>query len=170
MLVSKNNDLKLVRNLMHIGVTTCPADMPVLEAARLLYTQDIESLIVLDENGHSAGVFGKKEAAQIYAQTAGNGAGLQTLTVADAMRADILEVPPDIPAPAAAQIMLDQARREIHLLHHAGGIGWPAAVFRFEDILRYLAAETEADVAALGVGAPRKSAIELFRERYAKKT
>jgi len=56
------------------------------------------------------------------------------------------------------------------LLHHAGGIGWPAAVFRFEDILRYLAAETEADVAALGVGAPRKSAIELFRERYAKKT
>jgi hypothetical protein len=82
------------------------------------------------------------------------------------MRPDIPEVPPDIPATAAAQIMLDQGIHEIYLMHHGGGASWPAAVLRFEDILRYLSAESETDVADLGAGAPRTSPIEAFMERY----
>jgi CBS domain-containing protein len=93
---------------------------------------------------------------------------IETLTVGEVMRPDIPQVPPDIPATAAAQIMLDQGVREIYLMHHGGGISWPAAVLRFEDVLRYLAAESEADVADMGAGAPRKSPIEAFIERYSK--
>jgi CBS domain-containing protein len=93
---------------------------------------------------------------------------IMSLTVADVMRPDIPEVPPDIPATAAAQIMLDRGVREIYLMHHGGGMSWPAAVLRFEDVLRYLAAESEADVADIGLGVPRKSPIETFMERYSK--
>ena len=62
------------------------------------------------------------------------------------MRPDIPEIPPDIPAAAAAQIMLDLGVRSLFLMHHDGGVSWPAAVFRFEDILRQLVAEARAEV------------------------
>ena len=156
----------LVRNLIHVGVITCPADTPVVEAIHILLDQNLESILVLDNYGHAAGVFGRCEAAKAYLDSDGD--NWQTLTVAEAMYLDILEVPPDIPATAAAHIMLDRDTRDIYLMHHAGGISWPAAIFRFDEVLQYLAAESEADIAAMGVGAPRKSAIEFFRERYFK--
>lgn len=151
---------------MHIGVNTCPAGTPLAEAVRLLLRDGLESVVVLDDRGHAVGLFGRREAVAGYARmgiSAGDG---EELTVADVMRPNIPQVPPDIPATAAAQLMLDQDVREFYLLHHDGGISWPSAVFRFEDVLRYLAAESEAEVAAMGAGAPRKSPIERFRERY----
>jgi hypothetical protein len=91
---------------------------------------------------------------------------VESLTAADAMCPDIPQVPADIPATAAAQIMLDLGVREVYLMHHSGGIGWPAAVLRFEDVLHYLAAESEEDVADMGAGAARKSPLETFLDRY----
>jgi CBS domain-containing protein len=159
---------KLVRDLMHIGVTTCQADTPLVEAVRILFREGLESLIVLDGNSHAVGMLSRREAVAAFGQSGANVRDIETLTVGEVMRPDIPQVPPDIPATAAAQIMLDQGVREIYLMHHGGGISWPAAVLRFEDVLRYLAAESEADVADMGAGAPRKSPIEAFIERYSK--
>ena len=157
---------KLVRDLMHIGVVTCQADTPLIEAVRTLLREDLESLIILDDNSHAVGMFSRCEAVAVYGRSGADMHDVRTLTVADVMRPDIPEVPPDIPATAAAQIMLDRNIREIYLMHHGGGASWPAAVLRFEDILRYLSAESEAEVADLGGGAPRTSPIEAFLERY----
>ncbi len=157
---------KLVRDLMHIGVVTCQADTLLVEAVRTLLRDGLESFIVLDENGHAVGMFSRREAVAIYGRSGADMRDVGTLTVADVMRPDIPEVPPDIPATAAAQIMLDRSIREIYLMHHGGGASWPAAVLRFEDVLRHLSAESEADVADLGTGAPRTSPIEAFMERY----
>jgi CBS domain-containing protein len=159
---------KLVRDLMHIGVTTCQADTPLVEAARILFREGLESLVVLDGNSHAVGMLSRYEAVAAFGQSGTDMRDIEALTVGEVMRPDIPQVPPDIPAPAAAQIMLDQGVREIYLMHHGGGISWPAAVLRFEDVLRYLAAESEADVADMGAGAPRKSPIEAFIERYSK--
>ncbi len=159
---------KLVRDLMHIGVTTCQADTLLVEAVRILFREGLESLIVLDGHSHAVGMLSRREAVAAFGQSGANMRDIETLTVGEVMRPDIPQVPPDIPATAAAQIMLDQGVREIYLMHHGGGISWPAAVLRFEDVLRYLAAESEADVADMGAGAPRKSPIEAFIERYSK--
>lgn len=159
---------KLVRDLMHIGVSTCLTSTPFVEATRILFRENLESFIVLDINSHAAGVFGRREAVEAYARSGASARDLDTVTVEDVMSPEIPEVPPDIPAIAAAQIMLDHGIREIYLMHHAGGIGWPAAVLRFEDVLRYLSAESEADLADMGAGAPRKTPIEAFMERYSK--
>ena len=145
--------VKFVRDLMHIGVSTCPTNTSVAEAARTLLRENLEALIVLDGNGHAVGMLGRREAVVAYAQAGTRSRGGETLTAADVMRPDIPEVPADIPAIAAAQIMLDQGVREVYLMHHAGGISWPAAALRFEDVLRYLAAESEADLASMGAGA-----------------
>lgn len=159
---------KLVREVMHIGVTTCRSNTPLVEVVRILLSQGLESCIVLDENSHAVGMLSRREAVAAYGRLGGNPEDLGRLTAGDVMRPDIPQVPPDIPAMAAVQIMLDQGVREIYLLHHAGGLSWPAAVLRFDDVLRCMAAESEAEIADLGAGAPRKSPIEAFRERYSK--
>ncbi len=134
--------VKFVRDLMHIGVTTCSVETPLTEAMHILLRDGLESLIVLDDNGHAAGLFGRREAMATYGLSGLKSRDPKTLTVADAMRLDIPEIPPDIPAPAAIQMMLDQDIRAIYLMHHDGGIMWPSAVLRFEDVLRYLTKQT----------------------------
>jgi hypothetical protein len=64
--------------------------------------------------------------------------------------------------------MLDRDVRDMYLMHHDGGIRWPAAVLRFDDVLRYLTAESEADIADMGAGAARPSPFDLFKERSAR--
>ena len=118
---------KLVRDLMHIGVTTCQADTPLVEAVRILLGQGLESCIVLDQNSHAVGVLGRREAVAAYGRSGASSGDVHSLTVADAMQPEILTVPPDIPATAAAQIMLDRDVRELYLMHHGGGRSWPAA-------------------------------------------
>jgi CBS domain-containing protein len=161
---------KLVRNLMHIGVPTCPVQTPLVEAARTLLAKQLEALIVLDEHGHAVGMLSRREVALAYAQAGINEFGFETLTVAHVMHADIPKVPADIPATAAVQIMLDQDVREIYVMHHEGGVHYPAAVLRFEDVLRFVSARTEADLVGMGSGAARKSPIEIFKERHSKAT
>ncbi len=145
--------IKLVRDLMHIGVPTCRADTPLVKAVHRLLREKLEALIVLDDNGHAVGMLAQSEIVAVYGQLGTNIQEYETLTVADVMRPDIPKIPPDIPATAAVQIMLDQNLREIYLMHHDGGIGWPAAVLRFEDVLRHLAAESEAEMADMGADA-----------------
>ncbi len=156
---------KLVRDLMHIGVATCQADTPLVEAVRTLLREGLESLIILDDNSHAAGMLSRREAVAVYGRSGADMHHIRTLNVADVMRPDIPEVPPDIPAMAAAQIMLDRNIREVYLMHHGGGASWPAAILRFEDVLRHLSAESESDVADLGAGARRTSPIEAFMQR-----
>jgi CBS domain-containing protein len=160
--------VKLVRDLMHIGVATCQADASLLEAVRKLLQEERESFIVLDDNSHAIGVFSRQEAVAAYGRSGVDVSQLEQMTVSDAMRPEVPEIPPDIPTTAAAQIMLDLNVREIYLMHHGGGISWPAAVLRFEDVLRHLTAGSDADVADLGARAARKSPIETFMERYSK--
>jgi len=160
--------VKLVRDLMRIGVTTCNADTPLVDAARILIREQLESLVILDSNSHAVGVLGRTEVVAAYGRSGVSRADLEALTVGEVMSQDVLEVPPDIPATAAAQLMLDHGVRALYLMHHDSGIEWPAAVFRFEDVLRYLTAESDQDVADMGAGAARKSPFDLFKERYPK--
>jgi CBS domain-containing protein len=135
--------VKLVRDLMQIGVTTCGENTPLVEAARTLLHEQLESLIVLNEHGHAVGMLTRPDVVTAFGRSAASTQGHEPLTVSDVMQPNILEIPADIPAAAAAQMMIDQGVREAYLLHHDGGIGWPAAVFRFDDVLRYLAGELE---------------------------
>jgi CBS domain-containing protein len=54
--------VKFVRDLMHIGVSTCRIDTSVAEAARTLLRENLEAMVVLDGNGHAVGLLGRREA------------------------------------------------------------------------------------------------------------
>ncbi len=134
---------KLVRDLMHIGVPTCRVDTPFVEAVQKLLREHLETLVVLDERGHAVGVLTRQDIVAAYGRPEANRHEEEALTITEVMRTEIPEVPPDIPAITAAQIMLDLRVRELYLMHHDCGIRWPAAAFRFEDVLQHLAVEAE---------------------------
>lgn len=156
-----NNDPKLVRDLMTVGVATCPPDTPVADIARLLLERDLESLIVLDPGeGHALGMVGREELMRAYTRPE-----VRSLKAEDVMSHEVLQVPPDIPLTAAAQIMLDQSVRALFLMHHAGGVVYPAGVITFQHLLRHLAARNIEELKDLGIHATRQSPLEAYFQR-----
>ena len=151
---------KLVRDLMSVGVPTCALDDSVVELTRWFLEKDVEGAVVLDENGHGAGVVTQNELVLAYARE-----DWQTLTAVKVMRPGMPQVPPDIPLTAAAQIMQDLNTRIIYITHHAGGIEYPAAYLTYKHLLRHLAAQDETELKDLGIEAERESPIETFTRR-----
>lgn len=151
----------LVRDLMTVGVATCPPDMRLDEIARLMLEKGLEAVIVLDgEEGHAVGMVSQDEVAAAYSRP---DAG--ALTAEQVMRDDVPQVPADIPLAAAAQRMHDLKTRVLFQMHHAGGIVYPAAMLTYQHLLRHLAARSLDELRDLGIGAARKSPIEIFMER-----
>jgi CBS domain-containing protein len=150
----------LVRDLMAVGVATCPLDAPIVDVARLLLDKQLEAVVVLDAEGHGAGIVGREELARAYIRE-----DCRSLTAEDVMSDEIPEVPPDIPLVAAAQLMRDRGWRVVFLTHHAGGIKYPAASLSYTHLLRHLAARGDEDLRDLGVAAARKTPLESFIEK-----
>jgi CBS domain-containing protein len=155
---------KLVRDLMKVGVATCPASAPAVDVARLLLEQNLEAVVVLDEDGHGVGVVSQDELVKLYtgpdALTT-----IRSMTAEQIMREGVPEVPPDIPLSAAAQLMRDQKLRMVFLMHNSGGIAYPAAALSYQHLLRHLTADSNAELSDLGVQAARKTPMESFIER-----
>ena len=156
-----NSQVKLVRDLMTVGVPTCTAKTLVIDLARRLLEQGWEAVVVLDgQEGHALGVVSQDELIQAYIH-ADNGNQI----AGEIMRDGVPQVPPDIPLAAAAQLMQDLKVRTLFLMHHAGGIEYPAAMISYKHLLRHLAADNEAELRDLGIRAERKTPIEMFIQR-----
>lgn len=160
---------------MTVGVATCPPDALVKDLARLFVEKDLEAVVVLDPtDGNALGVISQDDLVQFYSNHAGQdlilpgGQGQEEIVsykAADIMTEEIPQVPPDIPLAAAAQIMRDKGVRTLFLMHHAGGIEYPAGVITYTHLLRHLAARDETDLRDLGIQAARQSPLEAFIQR-----
>jgi predicted transcriptional regulator len=151
---------KLVRDLMTVGVVTCSPETPVREIAQAILEKDIEAVVVLDPDGQALGVVGQDELIQTYAM--GN---YEAKIASDVMKDGIPQIPPDIPIPAAAQIMQDQGIRVFYLTHHAAGIEYPAAVISYKHFIKHFASQSDDEIKDLGIKAERKAPVEKFIEQ-----
>ena len=61
--------------------------------------------------------------------------------------------------------MQDQDIRVLYLMHHAGGIEYPAAMISYKHLLRQLTANNEAELRDLGIRAERQTPLEMFNQR-----
>jgi CBS domain-containing protein len=154
------NSLKLVRDLMTVGVTTCPPQTPIGDVAYLLLEKNLEGLVVLDAEGQSVGVITQDELVRGYSHP-----NAHTLTAEDIMREDVPAIPPDIPLTAAAQLMQDMGLRIVFLMHNAAGIIYPAAMLSYRHILRHLAAQSEEELGDLGIAAKREAPLDTFKRK-----
>jgi CBS domain-containing protein len=161
---------RLVRDLMTVGVPTCSLDTIVADLAELMLAKDYEGVIVLDANGHAAGVVTRDELVKAYCRLDAQHPNArhpdyQHQRASEVMRADVPQIPPDIPLSAAAQIMHDLGVRVLYLMHHAGGIEYPAAYLTYRHLIRHICAKEDSDLSDLGIKAARKAPLELFIER-----
>lgn len=145
---------------MSVGVLTCSPDTSIVELTRILLEKELEGAVVLDEQGHATGAVSRDDLVRAYAEDE-----YVELTAEDVMQDGVPQVPPDIPLSAAAKIMQDQGVRIVFMMHHAGGIEYPAAMLSYTHLLRHLAAEDGTDLTDLGIEAARESPIETFIRR-----
>jgi predicted transcriptional regulator len=146
----------LVRDLMTVGVVTCNPRTTVPELAQMLLDHDLDEVIVLDE-GKALGVVGQDELIKAFSKD-----NPRQLTASEVMREGVLQIPPEIPLTAAAQLMRDQGVRTFFLMHHAAGIEYPAAAISYKHFLRMLAAENPAELSDLGIRAKRVAPLDNF--------
>lgn len=160
MVETNNYPPRLVRDLMTVGVLTCGPATSLANLARLFLESGIQNEIVVLDEGHGIGVVGQQEviAACLREQPC-------HLTAADVMREGVPQIPPDIPLEAAAQVMNDLGVRSLYLMHHAGGVEYPAAVISYWHFLRYLVAEKAEDLSDLGIYAQRKAPLDAFIQK-----
>ncbi len=152
---------KLVRDLMTVGVPTCPPDTPIADLTRLMLEKNWEAVIVLEEEeGHAVGVVTQDELVKAYERE-----DARTLTAEQIMHEGVPQIPPDIPLAVAAQMMLDQHVRAFFLMHNAAGVTYPAAMITYRHILRHLAAQRDDELKDMGIAAARKAPLEQFIER-----
>ena len=155
------SERKLVRDLMTVGVPTCPPATPLVDLVRLMLEKNWEAVIVLDgDEGHALGYVGQDEIVKAYERD-----DARTLTAEQVMHEGVPQVPPDIPLPVAAQMMLDQRVRAFFLMHNAGGITYPAAMITYRHLMRHLAAQSDDDLKDMGIAAARKAPLQQFIER-----
>ena len=153
-------EVKLVRDLMTIGVPTCKLSSPVADIARFLIENNIEELVVLGDEGEGVGVVGYEELVSAYGRE-----NVRELTAEQIMREGVTELPSDIPLTVAAKMMKDKHVRVAYMNHNSAGIIYPAASISYKHIVRHIAAKDESELKDLGLAAERKSPIEVFIER-----
>lgn len=151
---------KLVRDLMTVGVTTCSPETPLTTIAEAILEKDLEAIVVLTEEGHAIGYISQEELIDAYGRE-----NYSTLTAGDIYHEGVPQIPSDIPASTAAQMMRDEGIRAFFLMHHAGGIEYPAAVISFKHFLRHMAMKEPGDIKDLGFDAERKPPLDSFIER-----
>jgi predicted transcriptional regulator len=151
---------KLVRDLMTVGVVTCATNTPVTTIAEAILEKDLEAIVVLDEEGHAVGVISQVELVDVYGRE-----NYSELTAGDILHEGVPQIPSDIPLRAAAQMKKDEGVRAFFMMHHAGGIEYPAAVISFRHFLRHMAMKNPEDLKDLGFSAERELPLESFFER-----
>ena len=154
------SEVKLVRDLMTVGVPTCKTTTPIIEIARFIIEHNIEEMVVLGGEGEGVGVVGYEELVGAYGKE-----DAKTLLAENVMREGVPELPADITISLAAQMMKDKSIRVAYMLHNSAGIIYPAASISYKHIVRHLAAKDESELKDLGLAAERKSPIEQFIER-----
>jgi CBS domain-containing protein len=147
----------LVRDLMTVGVFTCPIDTLLVDLVNVLVENEREGAVVLDKEGHAVGVVTQNEIVKAYSQD-----DYQDKTVEDIMNPNVPQVPPDIPLNVAAQIMQDMGVRIVFMMHHAGGIEYPAAMLTYKHLLRHVISKEKQDLRDLGISADRENPLEKF--------
>jgi predicted transcriptional regulator len=152
--------MKLVRDLMTVGVPTCKRDTLAKDIARFLLEHHVEAMCVLDEEGHGIGVVSEEELVSTYGNE-----NLDALKAEDIMHEGVPELGADLLLTVAAQTMKDKGIRIASMMHNSAGIIYPAAYISYRHLLCHIAAKDKSELKDLGLAAERKSPIEQFIER-----
>jgi CBS domain-containing protein len=125
---------KLVSDVMHEGIITCPVDTPIPEVAGIMTRDDISAIVVVDDDDSLAGLISRTDLVTLY--------GYQDMwphmQAEHVMVTNILTVSPSERAVVAAQRLHQEkiSRLIVTLPNSKPGSEKPIGVLSITDIVR----------------------------------
>lgn len=124
---------KLVRDVMHRKVITCRVDTPLREVARLLDSEGINALVVVDEGGDLSGVVSQTDLVKAFDQQ------WESMVAEDVMTPDVVTIVADIPVLAAVELMVDNQIHRVVITQGGLAPRRPVGVLSMTDVVREMA-------------------------------
>lgn len=131
--------MKLVRDLMHPGLITCPPHATLGEAAVLLNKHHVHALMVTDREGHALGVLSDFDllAGEWLSSYPESLTVMRKLTAADLMSAPVISVESTVPLTEAVHGLIDQQISRLLVTEN----GKPVGVISLSDFVASIARE-----------------------------
>jgi CBS domain-containing protein len=125
---------KLVRDVMHKGVVTCPEDVQLPDAARLMALQSVRALVVTDTQCGLRGILSQSDLVNAKLEYPDPEAW-RKVTVSDVMTRSVLTVKPSDTLTAAAKMMVQHHIHRIVVVDDADPCA-PVGVLSMGDLVR----------------------------------
>jgi CBS-domain-containing membrane protein len=126
---------KLVRDVMHRKVISCRVDSPLKEVARLLDSEGINALVVVDEGGDLSGVVSQTDLVKAFDQQ------WESMLAEDVMTPDVVTIVADIPVHTAVELMVDNQIHRVVITQGGLAPRRPVGVLSMTDVVREMARE-----------------------------
>jgi CBS-domain-containing membrane protein len=126
---------KLVRDVMHRKVISCRVDTPLKEVARLLDSEGINALVVVDEGGDLSGVVSQTDLVKAFDQQ------WESMLAEDVMTPDVVTIVADIPVQTAVELMVDNQIHRVVITQGGLAPRRPVGVLSMTDVVREMARE-----------------------------
>ena len=132
---------KLVRDLMHPGLITCPPHARLGEVAALLNRSHLHALIVADRDGRALGVLSDFDlmAGEWLSSDPESLTVMRKLTAADLMSSPVISVEANVPLAEAARDLIEKQISRLLVTEN----GKPVGVISLSDFVASLAREEE---------------------------
>lgn len=130
---------KLVRDIMHPGLITCPPHATLGEVAVLLNRHHVHALIVADREGHTLGVLSDFDllAGEWLSSDTESLTVMRKLTAADLMSSPVLTVESNVPLFEAVQMLIQKDISRLIVTE----AGKPVGIISVSDFVASLARE-----------------------------
>lgn len=132
---------KLVQDVMHKGVVTCPEDVALPDAARLMAQRSVRALVITDSNCGLRGILSQSDLVNARLENADQDAW-RKLTVSEVMTRAVLTVKPVDTLAAAAKTMVQNHIHRIVVVDDDDACN-PVGILSMGDLVRDMMKDSE---------------------------
>jgi CBS domain-containing protein len=121
---------KTVGDLMHKGIIACKPETPMNEVVRIVSDTDVHAIIVMDDNNNALGIISHTDIIHLY------GEDLAEHTASEVMSTGVVDIRSDLPAKAAADLMLDKGIHRLLVVEVDGDTRKPVGIISTTDLVK----------------------------------
>jgi crotonyl-CoA carboxylase/reductase len=130
-----------VRDVMHHGVISCPAETSVEEAMRIMNERRIHAIVVVDGPGYLAGIVSQTDLMSAW-QDGSHYQQVMRGPVSEIMTKSVVSCMPEMELDRAIKLLnRNQIHRLVVVEERNDGRFWPVGILSMTDIVRYLGSQ-----------------------------
>lgn len=129
-------DTLLVRDVMHVGVTTCTRTTSVTEVARTMLNNRIHAVVVVGDDGRAIGVVSQTDV--VLARQGRTTEQVAALRASDIMTPSLLSCTPEHKLSDAITLMTRNRVHRLVVVDEREGLLVPVGIISMTDVIRQL--------------------------------